>query len=93
MPRSNITTPTGRIKQIPAQSRSTSYGSGLVDSMVSGFGFGMGNNLARTLFEPKSSSEQVTKTTDDIFKKYTECLQRNEPTETCEMLLDHHKKS
>lgn len=75
---------------------SPSIGSGLVDSMVSGFGFGAGNSLARSLFEPKPSSSadppppkpETVLSPDDIFKKYMECLQRDEPNENCDMLLE-----
>ena len=83
---------------VPAISRSSpSLGSGLVESMVSGFGFGAGNSLARTLFEPKLSSSSADPpppkpdpvlSPDDIFKRYMECLQRDEPTENCDMLLE-----
>ena len=89
--------------QISTPSSSNSYGSGFVDSMVSGFGFGVGSSLARKVFEPTKSSEPqntnitvpvspsiqpTISTSDDIFNKYMECLQRNEPTENCEMILE-----
>ena len=90
--------------QISTTPSTTSYGSGFVDSLVSGFGFGVGNSLVRKVFEPTTPSEptkpsEPQKTTvpvsqptlptsDDIFNKYMECLQRNEPTENCEVLLD-----
>lgn len=78
--------------QIP--NRSSSLGSVLADSMVSGFGFGMGSSLAKSLFEPKISSDPNPninpnpKTPDNIFKEYLECLERNEPTTNCELLLN-----
>jgi hypothetical protein len=40
-----------------AQTRSNSFGSGFVDSMVSGFGLGIGSSLARKIFEPKITPE------------------------------------
>jgi len=40
-----------------AQTRSNSFGSGFVDSMVSGFGLGIGSSLARRIFEPKTTPE------------------------------------
>lgn len=86
---------TAKTNPVPVVTRSSpSIGSGLVESMVSGFGFGAGNSLARSLFEPKpSSSADIPKpetvlSPDDIFKKYMECLQRDEPTENCELLLE-----
>lgn len=77
--------------QIPGpqiKTQSSSLGSGLVDSMVSGFGFGIGSSLAKSLFEPKISSEPTPVTKDNIFKEYLECLERNEPTTNCELLLN-----
>lgn len=85
-----------------------SYGSGFVDSLVSGFGFGVGNSLAKKVFEPTINPSETQKITvppvsqpiqknlsttsssesDDIFNKYMECLQRNEPTENCEIILN-----
>lgn len=112
MPRSNIPTQsknnqekpvvTKRIPPapVPTQPSSTSFGSVLVDSMVSGFGFGMGSSLARSFFEPKKTNQNPEPdlttpviqpsilTPDDIFKKYQECIERNEPTKNCEMLFD-----
>lgn len=112
MPRSNIPPqkrekpietkriPPGPAPPVPAQTSSTSFGSVFVDSMVSGFGFGMGSSLARSFFEPKKSVETQNPTVtvpapiqpnlltpDDIFKKYQECIERNEPTGNCETLL------
>lgn len=48
------------------------------------------------LIEPQKitvhvSQPAISTSSDDVFNKYMECLQRNEPTENCEMLLD--KKS
>ena len=80
--------------QIPGpkiKTQSSSLGSVLADSMVSGFGFGIGSSLAKSLFEPKISSEPEKpnlKTPDNIFKEYLECLERNEPTTNCELLLN-----
>jgi len=101
MPRSlktaNTTPVSVPVVPVPVISRSRSnpsIGSGLVDSMVSGFGFGAGNSLARSLFEPKTSSSadipkpETVLSPEDIFKKYMECLQRDEPTENCELLLE-----
>lgn len=102
MPRSNVSTqPKTKQekpvmpKQIPApqtKTQSSSLGSGLVESMVSGFGFGIGNSLAKSLFEPKISSEPnltpTPVTPDNIFKEYLECLERNESTTNCELLLN-----
>lgn len=90
-PRPSVPSP----RPVPASSPSI-VGSGLVDSMVSGFGFGAGNSLARSLFEPKTSSSadppppkpETVLSPDDIFKKYMECLQRDEPNENCDMLLE-----
>ena len=70
--------------------------------MVSGFGFGMGSSLAKSLFEPKISPNpnlnpspippspvpSIPVTPDNIFKEYLECLERNEPTTNCELLLN-----
>ena len=39
------------------QTRTSSFGSGFVDSMVSGFGLGIGSSLARRIFEPKTTPE------------------------------------
>ena len=98
MPRSKVSTQNKAkqeklvvTKQIPApqiKTQSSSLGSGLVDSMVSGFGFGVGNSLAKSLFEPKISSEPTPVTKDNIFKEYLECLERNESTTNCELLLN-----
>ena len=88
----------------PTQTKSPSFGSQFVDSMVSGFGMGTGNSLARKMFEPTKISEPTiisepvnpnlsvpTQSSilslDDIFKKYEECLEHNEPTQNCEKLL------
>jgi len=92
-----------KIKQIPGPQIQTqpspkSFGSGFVDSMVSGFGFGIGSSLARKMFEPKIPSEPQNpslpapalqpslSTPDDIFKKYQECIERNELN--CEQLIN-----
>ena len=107
MPRSNTSSqnkikeekPTEK-KQIPppapqtpaTQPRSNSI---FIDSMVSGFGMGLGNSLARKIFEPNKSSEPKPQnptltsisTPDDIFKKYQECLEHNDPSVNCELLL------
>jgi hypothetical protein len=104
MPRSNVKEKPGKPgPQIPGpqvKTTSSSLGSGLVDSMVSGFGFGIGNTLAKSLFEPKISSEPKISpnpnlnlnpspvTPDNIFKEYLECLERNESTTNCELLLN-----
>ena len=78
--------------QISSQTRSNSVGSGFLDSMVSGFGMGLGNSLARKIFEPLTPNPKPTLTSistpDDIFKKYQECLEHNDPSVNCEMLLD-----
>lgn len=102
MPRSNIPKQkqpnqenpvvTKRIPPGPAQPSSTSFGSVFVDSMVSGVGFGVGSSLARSFFEPKKPNPEPIaaipiQPNDDIFKKYQECLERNEPTGNCETLL------
>ena len=76
--------------QISTQTRSNSVGSGFIDSMVSGFGMGLGNSLARKIFEPENPKPTLTShsTPDDIFKKYHECMEHNDPSVNCEMLLD-----
>lgn len=107
MPRQNVSTPIKKNIQIyhipgpklpgpkipgpniPTQTRSSSF----VDSMVSGFGVGVGNSLARKMFEPKTTPVTVPApalqlSLDDIFKKYQECLERNEPNIKCEDLLN-----
>jgi hypothetical protein len=74
----------------------SSSGSGFVNSMVSGFGWGIGTSLARKIFEPKITPEPQVQvpvqsdilTSNDIFKKYQECLERNESNTNCEMLLN-----
>ena len=78
--------------QISTQPRSNSVGSGFIDSMVSGFGMGLGNSLARKIFEPQNPKPNPTLTSvstpDDVFKKYHECLEHNDPSVNCEMLLN-----
>jgi hypothetical protein len=77
---------------------------GFMDTMFQGFAWGTGSSLARRIFEPKITPESVPAqvpnhnlqpsilTPDDIFKKYQECLERNDPNVICETLLDKNGK-
>lgn len=87
------------LPQTSNQTRSNSIGSGFLDSMVSGFGMGLGNSLARRIFEPQTQTQNQIPvpppanqpsllTPDDVFKKYHECLEHNDPSVNCESLFD-----
>jgi len=80
----------------PSIKTETTSSTGFLDSVVSGFGWGIGTSLARKLFEPKITYESplpipdpivksIPLEPDDVFKKYEECLERNEPNVKCEI--------
>jgi len=67
------------------------------DTVVQGFAWGMGSSLARRMFKPKVNPEiippnPVALDSNEIFKKYQECLERKDTTVSCEMLLDMSSK-
>lgn len=80
----------------PSIKTETTPSTGFLDSVVSGFGWGIGTSLARKIFEPKVTHESplpipdpivksIPLEPDDVFKKYEECLERNEPNVKCEI--------
>lgn len=99
MPRQNVSTSINKknpIHHIPGPTKvpTDTRSSFFLDSMVSGFGVGIGSSLARKMFESKTTPVTVPTpdvnqlSLDDIFRKYEECLKRNEPTVICEDLLN-----
>jgi len=81
-----------KIQVPPPKPLTPQMSSGFVDSMVSGFGWGIGTSLARKVFEPSvqvpsvqvpSATNTIPLTPDEVFKRYQECLERNEST-NCE---------
>jgi hypothetical protein len=88
-------------QQIQVQTTQPSF----KDTMFQGFAWGMGSSLGRRLFETKVSPETTPYTnptitppnpvvldSNEIFKKYQECLERKETDVNCEMLLDMNSK-